>query len=192
MAITIENKVKEFSDMLVLEAARNAECFPIDRYFLNPYLEKILSMNRNAFLIYNLERLNNNYSVQLLLCLPELWKDITVKDLIEIVSNFTNSFSYYALILFTYKYIEINIIEIIFRLDILDSSIKTDIKIFLKTQYPNLLKTQGEIYVIDENLIGVKNEEWMYIKQILLCDKRIEPALSSIDELQEYVNKLCV
>lgn len=54
MAITIENKVKEFSDMLVIEAARNAECFPIDRYFLKPYLEKILLMNRNSFILYNL------------------------------------------------------------------------------------------------------------------------------------------
>lgn len=108
------------------------------------------------------------------------------------MSNFTNSFSYYALILFTYKYIEINIIELILRLGILDKSIKSDIKIFLQTQYPNLLKREGEIYVIDEDLIGVKNEEWMYIKQTLLCDKRIKPALSSIDELQEYVNMICV
>lgn len=192
MPIIKDNKIREFSDFLAKTAALEAQCYPIDRYFLKPYIETILQIDRNSFLLYNLEKVNNNYSVQLLLCLPELWQDITVNDIVEIVYNFTNIFSFYALITFTYKYIEVNIIELILSLDKLNLKVKSEIKDFLKTQYPNLLKSDGEIFVIDESLIGVSNDDWMYIKQILLSYEKIKPALFSLNGLKNYVETLTI
>jgi hypothetical protein len=190
MIITVDKKIREFSDFLAKTALLEAECYPIDRYFLKPYIESILQMDRNSFLLYNLEKVNNNYSIQLLLCLPELWQNITVDDIVEILYNFTNIFSFYALITFTYKYIEVNIIELILNLNKLNPTIKFEIKDFLGTQYPNLVKSEGEIFTIDESLIGVSTDDWMYIKQILLCNKKLKPAFTSLKELKAYIETI--
>lgn len=190
MTIIIDKEIRDFSDFLAKTALLEAGCYPIDKYFLKPYIKTILEMDRNSFLLYNLEKVNTTYSVQLLLCLPELWQNITLDDIVEIAYNFTNIFSFYALITFTYKYIEINIIELILSLDRLNLTIKSEIKNFLEAQYPNLLKSEGEIFVIDEDLIGVKNEDWMYIKQIFLCNEKLKPALKSLGKLKAYIETL--
>lgn len=185
--LVVNKEIKILSDRIARKSILEAEHHPTDRYFLNPYVQDILKLDRNSFLLYNLEGVNNTYTEYLLLCLPELWVDITIDDLIEIINNFTNLFSYYAIILFTYKYIEVDIIELILNLKMLSNHIKPSIKDYLKSQYPNLLKNDGEIFIIDEDMIGVKNNDWMYIKQKLLLDKRVKPALQSIEELEIYI-----
>jgi hypothetical protein len=99
------NDIATFSDFIAVKAPKEAETHPIDRYFLNPYLEKILTFNRNNFLLYNLENRSTLYSEYLMLCLPELWEDITVIDLLQIIDQFTKTTSFYGLILFTYKFV---------------------------------------------------------------------------------------
>ena len=66
-------EVRKLSDLISERAPNEAECFPIDRYFLEEFLEEIEKVDKGQFLLYNLENLNNTYTVQLLLCLPELW-----------------------------------------------------------------------------------------------------------------------
>jgi hypothetical protein len=182
-------EVKALSDQIAVKSAMEAEYHPIDRYFLEPYIKDILAMNRDEFLLYNFERVNNLYTVHLMLCIPELWETLTVSELIAIVKKITNVFSFFALILFTYKYVEINIIDLILSLNIPENT-KAEIIDYLKRQYNNLLKEDGETFVIDEGIIGVKNEDWMYIKQKFLLDVRVEPALKSIGELKYYIDSL--
>jgi hypothetical protein len=188
--LLIEKKVKILSDLIAERSLIESECQPIDRHFLQQYITEILNLDRNSFLLYNLEKVNSTYTEYLLLCLPELWEDITVEDLIIIIRNFTNPFSFFVLILFTYKYIEINIIQLIFSIESIPFETKEKIKEYLNSQYPNLIKAEGEIFVIDESLIGVSNTEWMYIKQRLLLDKRIKPALNSLSELKDFIETL--
>src|SRR5689334_19128333 len=96
----IDDKVKEISDFLITTSALYSDFHPIDRFFLQPYIQQIVNLNRNEFLLYNFELVNTTYTSYLLLCLPELWKDITVDDLYSIIKRFTNDFSYFTFIYF--------------------------------------------------------------------------------------------
>ena len=99
----IDEKIKEVSDFLISRSAEESDFHPIDRFFLEPYIKQILELNRNDFLLYNLQYANILYTSSLFLCLPELWEDITVDDLVSIVKRFTNDYSYFSFIYFTYK-----------------------------------------------------------------------------------------
>lgn len=187
----MNEELKEFCDILHEKAARESNCFPVDRYFLEPYLPSILAFDRNQFLLTNLESVSNTYAVQLLLCLPELWHDIDLDDILEIVTQFTNIFSYYSLIEFTHKYVEVNIIEIILKMPSVKTGIKNNIIDYLISSfYPNLIKSDGDALFFKEGLYGVQEDDWIYPKQRLLLDKRVKPALTDLNKLKEYVMAL--
>lgn len=182
----MNSDIATFSDFMAVKASKEAETHPVDRYFLEPYIEKILSFNRNDFLLYNLENRSTLYSEYLMLCLPELWEDITVDDLLQMINQFTKAASFYGLILFTYKFVEIDITELVLNLESVSDDTKSNLKNYLKNQYPNLLKTETDFLFFDEGLYGIKNDSWMYIKQKLLMDNRLKPALLSLEELENY------
>jgi hypothetical protein len=182
----MDNEIAKFSDFIAAKAANEAGYYPIDRHFLNQYIDKILTLDTNDFLLYNIESGNALYSEYLMLCLPELWESITVDDLIKMINQFTSVFSFYILIMFTYKFIEIDITELIFNLRTVSEDKKKQIKNYLKNQYPSLLKTETDFFFFDKNIYGVSNKDWMYIKQKQLIDSRLKPALLSLEELEIY------
>lgn len=187
----MNERILEFCDMLEKKAAIEAECFPVDKYFLQQYLKVILSFDRSKFILYNLERGSNTYTVQLLLCLPELWEDISLDELLIIIGQFTNVFSYYSLIQFTHRYVEINIIEIILGMPSIKKEIKNNIIDYLISSfYPNLIKSDGDELFFKEGLYGVQEDDWVYARQRLLVDKRVKPALTDLEELHRYVETL--
>ena len=187
----INEDIKEISDYLISSSSINSDFHPIDRFFLQPYIEQILQLDRNDFLLYNFEHGNTLYTSYLMLCLPELWKDITVEDLLNIIYRFTNDFSYFTFLYFTYKYVEIDSIKLILDLDVLQTKTRTEIKSYVKNQYENFVKDETDYLFFDVGAIGVKLEEWMYVKQNLLVDKRISPALLDLKQLERYVNSVC-
>ncbi|MFT4015811.1 MAG: hypothetical protein QM668_02510 [Agriterribacter sp.] len=189
----MNKRILDFCDLLQRKASIEASCFPVDRYFLNPYLNDILSIDSREFLFCNLERGSNTYTTQLLLCLPELWEDLLIDDIIDIIKRFTNIFSYYTLIQFTYKYIEINIIDLILSKKETDisSEIRLNIIDYLKSsQYLNLVKNEGDYFFFEEDLYGVTLEPWVYIKQKLLLDGRVKPAFKDVQNVYNYVMSL--
>lgn len=189
----IDKQIEKISMEIAIKSAKEAECYPIDRFFLEKYMNDILSLNTRDFIFYNFEIANPTYSVQLMLCLPELWKRITLDDIVDIVNKFSNIFSYYAIIEFTYKYIEINIIELILYQTEISVDVKRKIKNFLiNSFYPNLLKSDTDIFFIKEGLYGINYNDWMYIKQCFLLDNRAKEALDSVKELFIYLNKLMI
>ena len=183
-------EVRKLSDLISERAPNEAECFPIDRYFLEEFLEEIEKVDKGQFLLYNLENLNNTYTVQLLLCLPELWDELYVNDIECLIKDFSNIFSFYALIVFCYKYVEINIIDLILGMNDIRAEFKEGVKSYLQSQYPNLLKSDTDYRFLDEGILGVNGDSWTYIKQKLLVDRRITPSLKSIDKLEDYVKTL--
>src|SRR5579863_1992449 len=106
----MNKRVMELSDLISMKSIASS-FHPIDKFFLEPYIDEIVALDRNSFLLYNLETKSNLYSTYLMLCLPELWLDITAKDLIDIIKRFTNILSFYGLIVFTYTFVEIDIID---------------------------------------------------------------------------------
>jgi hypothetical protein len=187
----IDDQVKEVSDFLITTSALYSNFHPIDRFFLEPYVQQIVNLNRNDFLLYNFELGNTTYTSYLLLCLPELWEIITVDDLYSIIKRFTNDFSYFTFIYFTSKFLEVNSIKMVLEMSDLPIKTRKEIKSYIQNQYHNFIKSETDYFFFDEGIIGVKNDQWMYIKQKLLTDKRIEPALLNEDELKQYVKAFC-
>ncbi|SKC95075.1 hypothetical protein SAMN05660461_0218 [Chitinophaga ginsengisegetis] len=186
----MDDRIKQLSDYISYHSAREAASFPIDRYFLEPYINEILGFNRNDYILYNFEKGDITYSKVLMLCLPDLWENITVDDLILIIDRFTNDFSYYALLVFTSAYLEIDLIPLILGLDTVSSERRKEIKRFLLSQYPNLLRSEEDIFWNHEEILGIHISDWEYNKQKFLLDTRILPAKRTMDELREYIFNL--
>ena len=188
--MTISKSVQELSDLIAFKAKNEAEYYPVDRSFLNSYLEDILNADHLQFIVYNFENANNTYTVQLMACLPEIWETVCVDELIRLLNSFTNVFSFYGLILFTYKYIEIDIIPLLLSLPTISIKTKDDIKKYLLSQYPNLLKQENDFFLFDEGVMGGDSQIFQYLKQRFLLDDRIGAAKLNLAELENYVNSL--
>ena len=184
----VDDQVKEISDFLITTSAHYSNFHPIDRFFLEPYIQQIVNLNRNDFFLYNFEHANTTYTSYLLLCLPELWEDITVDDLYTIIKKFTNDFSYFTFIYFVFKFLEINSIKMVLEISNLPSKTRKEIISYVKNQHQNFIKSETDYFFFDVGVIGVKNDAWMYNKQKLLTDKRVNPAILSLNELERYVN----
>jgi hypothetical protein len=184
------SSVKEFSDFLIISARQEAFYFPIDRFFLEEYVNKIKEFDRREFLLYNFEIASLTYTVQLMICLPDIWAEVTIEDINWLLSQFESIFSFYALIVFIYKYIEVDIVDFIFKSVLVPNLVKAELKVFLTDQYMNLYKTEYEEEIFDKNLIGIRREDWVYVKQLFLLDGGINPVSKSPSELKGYIDSL--
>lgn len=191
--ILVSKKVKDLSDIIATRSMNEANYYPIDRYFLNQFIEQILSLNIEEFVFYNLEKVNPTYVNLLFLCLPEIWEQISVNEIEDIIENFTNDFSYFTIIEFTYKYIEVDIIPLILK-SIKSEKIYQAVIGYLSNQWNNIVMSDEEKMDL-ENSVGQEffhynNLQWVYIKQKFLLDDRIRPALRNSLEVKEYIENL--
>ncbi len=180
--IDISEYIKELSEDIAISSVHHVEhYFPIDRFFIEKYnfLEKIKEVNPLEFLLCNLERVSNNYTNQLLLCLPELWEDVEYEDILMLIENFTNSFSFYSLVEFTYKYLEIDLLDEVFNNPKVDDKFKKDSIDYFPKIVATFYLDEDDLFEFDENLFGIQMSDWNYTKQRLLADKRIKPAIEA-------------
>jgi hypothetical protein len=191
--INVSEEVKSLSHQIAVKAIKEAEYFPIDRDFLKPYLNKIFSLNSVEFIFHNIERVNPTYTNILFLCLPELWEEIGVDDWVEMLENVTNTFSYYVIIEFTYKYLEIDILNLIFAQAKKDGNYE-QVRQYLQLQWNVIIKSEYQREDLEQ---GIEKEfyqydsnRWNYIKQKLLLDHRTKPTLSDYGELENYIKSL--
>ncbi|MEO3403038.1 hypothetical protein AAFN85_03990 [Mucilaginibacter sp. CAU 1740] len=189
MNLVLDNQLKNYVYSLAEQAGDESEIHPVDRKFLEKHLDEIKSYNTLSFLYYNLEMVNDLYVTQLFACLPEIWKDIKLDNLITLSENFTNVFSYYTLIKFTYKYIEIDIIEIVLNIIIAkkDRNCLKSVIDYLHRQWNVLIKSEETMMDFEDGFIDVDYQEWMDIKQKFLLDKRVKPVLLTYPEMKIYV-----
>lgn len=193
MSLILDDKLESYVRLLAKQAPDESEIFPIGRNFLEKRLGEIQSFNAVSFLFYNFEMVNDLYVTQLLACLPEIWTDIKLDDLITLSENFTNVFSYYTLIKYTYKYIEIDIIEIV--LNIVAKKNRDDFKSvieYLHKQWNVLIKSAETTMDFEDGFIDVDYQQWMNIKQNFLMDKRVKPALLTCTEVEKYVRRFVI
>jgi hypothetical protein len=191
--LKINSEIIKLSDEIAMRSVAESECFPIDRLFLNQYINQILLVDRNQFILYNINRVNPTYTRILFLCLPELWEQIELDEIDEIADNFTNAFSFYTLIEFTYRYLEIDILE-----RIIDKSIVkgfySEVKKYLLLQWDIIIKSEDEIQDLtngfERDYYQYDVERWLYIKQRFLLDNRIQPAIQEYNYVKNRVNKL--
>jgi hypothetical protein len=185
------NEVEEYCIYLAEKASEEAQIHPIDRAFIIQRLDDILKFNPLDFIFSNFELGSILYSNQLFVCLPEIWQQIELDDMVSICERFENIQSYFSLIKFTYKYIEIDILEEILACNRVRSSkvFYMDIIEYLEKQWNVLLKTESDLEDFYDGFIEVNYDDWMYIKQRLLLDERVKPALLEHEEMQVYIGK---
>lgn len=173
----IEEKIIYLSNKLFHDSTIESNYHPIDRFFIikKGYLNDIKKFNSLDFILYNLEKTPNTYSEQLLLCLPELWDDIGFNEIVLLMERFTSSFSFYAFIRFIYKYLELDILDIVLINSSINLKFKKDILNYFKNIISTFYKDEDDYLVFEENLLGVDIGKWNYIKQKLLLNERIKP-----------------
>ncbi|OJU73754.1 MAG: hypothetical protein BGO09_05495 [Bacteroidetes bacterium 47-18] len=189
----MENEIEELYNNITKKSLIESDFFPIDRFFLerNGLIEKILKVDKKEFALYSFEQINPNYSFHLMLCLPDLWKYISVDDICEMLGKFTNLFSFLSFIEFTYKIVEVNMLSIIFGSQNVKEDMKYEIqKVLLDNFYPNLLKNDSERFFFENNVYGVSLNQWVSIKKKYLCDSRVSEILTSLSLLQKYIREI--
>ena len=180
----------EISDFLFLHGPKESNFHPIDRFFLAPFVQQIIRLNRNEFIIYNLERGYNTYTTYLFLCLPELWEDITYEDLLSIIKGCTVEASYVCLIYFTFKYVEINGLKLVLDFNGLTIRLRNNILSYVRRVYMEFIKDETDYLFLGEGGMGIFNEDWIRIKQKLLEDNRFEEAPQNQYILETYIKTL--
>ena len=187
--INVSQQVIDLSNELSSKSIKEANYHPVDRYFLNPYLKRIYSVNYLDFIFYNLQNINNLYTNYLFVCLPEIWEKVDGSDIKYLLSNFTNVFSFYTIINFTHKFLGVNILFFIFKSESINEYYKQQIKIYLKNQYYNLIYGENDSFEFDEGIWGVNLDSFIYSRQKLLLDKDFAPAMT-LEELESYIKEL--
>lgn len=183
--------IREYVRLLADKAQDESAIFPVDRVFLEQHLDEIKSIDASAFIFNNLEMVNDTYVNQLFVCLPEVWSEIVIDDLKDMCNCFTNAHSYFTLIKFTYKYIEVDIIEIVLRiLQKKETNYLPQILEYLKNQWNVLVKTESDVEDFENGFINIDYNEWKYIKQKFLLDRRVLPALLNINDVKAYIINL--
>ena len=190
--INIKSHVKELSDSLFNDRKiEKLRYYPMDKFYIldNNYLEKILSVNHLEFLFYNLEMVNETYTVQLLLCLPELWENVTYNDMITLIENFTNSFSFYTLIEFTHRYLEIDLMDEIFYNKNVDLKFKKDCASYFRNIIATLYMDEFDYMDFKENLFGVNIEQLKKIQLKFQSDSNFKKIMSK-EELYKKLSQI--
>ncbi len=183
-------RIKELSDYISFHAMSEARIYPIDRFFLEPFVDGILTFDDLDFVKYNFETSNLNYPIRLMLCLPELWSRFDFDKMVALYRNFESEFAYFNFVIFSSAYLEVDFVQIIFEDDKIDVSIKDSLRVFLLSQFPNLNRDEQDIFWNYPNEVGIDLKDWDQIRMNLLTDPRSLPAIKDLNELESRIARL--
>ena len=181
----IDKEIINLSNEILIKSREYSNYYPIDRHFLVDFnfLDEIKEVNQKDFIFYLIENNPNLYSEQFLKCIPELWLNLKYSDIINLLEDFTKSFSYYAFLRFTYKYLEIDFLDMFFFNEKIKDDFKKNVVDYFKEIVATFYKDEDDFFDFEENIIGVSLDEWQYVKQKLLLDDKIKPVTMSQREL---------
>lgn len=184
--------IRSYSKSLAEKAMNESVFFPVDREFVLLHVEEILSLDAKDFLLVNLEMEAFSYVGQLMICLPEVWEEISVKDLFVISASFSNAFAYYNLFKFCYKYIEANVGDIL-----MEAAHKSGkVELFIKALNESLrtvgtfIKNDGELEDFEDGSLNIDLAVWLKIKEKILIDNRVRPAGGDAIMLRHQIENL--
>lgn len=189
--IIVEEKTKDLANQLSSHSLKSVEhYFPIDRFFIEEhhYLEKILKADKLEFIFYNLENNSATYTIQLFICLPELWEKIEHDDLLSLIENFTSSFSFYSLIGFTYKYLEIDLLDEIFLSKNVNIKFKKDCLNYFSKILATFYMDENDLLDFNNNVFGIEKNKWDLVKKKIHNNNEFTKSLS-ISELSLKLTK---
>ena len=184
------NQIEKLSNRIAIEAPSRVSYFPLDRFYLINFINEIKQLGVHDFVFYNLENVNTTYTVQLLVCLPELWEELSLNALEEMVNKFTNEFSFYAFIEFTYKYLRVDFFYLIFSNELINSELKISLLNHFWLQCENLFLDELEIEEFEKSMFGVTLGDFNYSRQRLLIHEQVNSAHENSGNLMKYLSQV--
>lgn len=187
--MTVSDSIEQIIKAIQKDASLNSAWHPVDRATINAYLPMLLH-RPSEVIYYNFEFTNQLWANNFLLCLPELWMNIQVDDIIDFIEGFSRSTSYYSLFEFTYKFIQIDISPLVFGSDYVLKKFGLKIIEYLERQGDLLFLTPDDLESLESEEgehLGYKQSDWIYIKQHLLLDERIRAARADSRKLKEDI-----
>jgi hypothetical protein len=95
---------ERLSFILVNRDIAEVKCLPIDRFYLEPYIDRIRKMDSINFIVFNFKWFAESYVHRLMVCLPELFLNLDYEDLVEVFSKSKDPETIKSLIKFIDKY----------------------------------------------------------------------------------------
>jgi len=186
-----DSKIENFVLDLSVQAKRS-EIHPISRNLINFYLPDILNADPEKFVYYNIKWGSDLYCTYLFACLPEVWVKINMERLLDLSDEFTSPLSYYTLIKFTYKYIEIDIIKMILERKKLSGNrgLTDAILNFLERQWNLLVKSEADLEDFEDGTVDVKYDDWMDVKHRFVHLFNIPEGYTTAFEVRQYITDL--
>lgn len=187
MKLQYKNVISEIWEKSSLES----EWHPIDRVFIERYIDDILCIDYVDFIRFNLETFPEIYTSQLFICLPEIWEQMHGADFDIIIDKLQSTNAVLSLIRFTYTYMKVDILSKVFRI-ISDEKKIFQIKSYLQLQWytlvdDNILSSFED--GIEKDFLKYEPAQWSYIRQRLLIDKEVSEACKSPNQLANYLKK---
>lgn len=186
----IDQDLVVISEFLFSNGPTDSSFHPIDRYFIEPFLDIILKFDKVDFICYNLDRGFYTYSNYLLLCLPELWEGIGYEDVVQMTEKLNEKPSNFHLVEFMMKYIEVDGLKIMLSNPNLSEDVLNSTASYVKRNYQNILKDETDYLFLSEKGVGVTNERWMDVKKKLLLTPGFEEAPKDLNSFEQYILKL--
>lgn len=179
-------KVADLSNKLFEEAPSKSTFYPVDRAYLNTQLKNVQSVDGQEFVIYNLEIFPQTYTNQLLLCLPEVWKNFDYDDWLSITNSLKSEIAQISEITFLYKYLRINAFDIL---------LKSDSALNIKKLSKYFLNVLGSLdfdedVLFDLEQLGVPFEDILDAQEHLMEDNRILKAFDNVISTKGYLLQL--
>jgi len=120
---------------------------------------------------------------------------LEVDDLVLMVESFTTSFSFYSLMEFTYKYLQVDILKIVLNSKNVKAKFERDLKEYLELQWNILVMTDNERDFLENDVKGeylkYNPMQWNYVKQKFLLDNRVEAAVyHNMGDFKNYIFSL--
>lgn len=135
-------KVEKISFKIYNTDFSEIKFLPIDRFALEPYLNKILEQDYIEFIVFNFKWFSENYTHRLMVCLPEVFKEITYQDLIKIVNKINDPLPIVYFLNFIQRFLNVDYLKI------LNSS---NVNNFIRQIVLENINKNGKIQPVDEN-----------------------------------------
>ncbi|MBC6994568.1 hypothetical protein QWY85_04550 [Neolewinella lacunae] len=154
--LTDEEKV---SFLLIDRNISEVKSLPIDRFYLEAYIDEIGRLNPVDFIVFNFKWFAESYVHRLMVCLPELFSKLKYEDIVEVFSKSRDPETIKSLVKFIDKYCPgINPLDLLNRASLSKFTI-TSVEQYFRSE--NIL--QGPITkstVITKKNIGMDIEDF--------------------------------
>lgn len=192
--IILTKDFREYLIKMIVQGGQEAEWHPVDRAFIESNYPEIFSIDPVLFVFANFEVTTSSvWSATLFLCVPEIWIELEVDDIALMIESFVSVFSFFYLIEFTCKYIEIDILPMILNSPNVKKHFKDELVDYLKRQWHVLLATEDtRDSLADMEGVYLKYDplQWQQIRQKFLQDDRVREVKTNYPDLKKYIATL--